>query len=210
MTHLNLGAAIVISPSIFWPETQIKPPFWPNLVSVELDFSMNTADGDWYFVREDNNTEVQSNNDDADLEAGAITTEQNSDLDIPDTYDEENVALATGRQPCRYYRSRADPGKLNPLFAAAAKAAAHMPRLQRMSLSTLVKGSMARRSPWGMFTFGMTYSAPGNVPRLDWAVGPSGYEPEESILELWRLAKEEVVQNVTSYSRQSWFATRDY
>ena len=218
MKHLNLGAAIVISPSIFWPETQIKPPYWPNLVSVEVDFSMNTADGDWYFMRKDNDTEIQPYNDDADFEAGAIIIEQNPDPDIPDTYNEKNVALATGKQPYRIYRSRADPGKLNPLFVAAAKAAAYMPQLQRMSLSTVVKGSTGRSptSTWckGLwtFTFAMTYSAgPGertggtaagsrsfdNVPRLDWAVGPSGYEPEESILELWKLAKGEVVQSVT-------------
>ncbi|MDI1487992.1 MAG: hypothetical protein OHK93_007266 [Ramalina farinacea] len=218
LTHLDLGAAVVISPSLFWPETQIKPPSWPNLVSVELDFSMNTADGDWYFVREDSDTEVESNNDNADLEAGAITTEQNPDPDIPDTYNENIVALATGQKPYRHYRIRADPGKLNPLFVAAAKAAACMPRLQRMSLSTVVKGSTERRSPWRRlkhswgFTFAMTYSealgertggsAAGSrsfddVSRLDWAVGLSGYEPEESILELWRLAKGEVVQTVT-------------
>ena len=178
---------------------------------------MNTANGDWYFVREANDVNTKSN-DDGESRAGAITTEQNSDPDMPDTYNGRNVALATGQQPYRHYRSRADPSKLNPLFVAAAKAAAYMPRLQRMSLSTVVKGSMERRSHWTrmkrsrMFTFAMTYSAvPGertggsaagsrsfdDASRLDWAVGPSGYEPEESILETWRLAKGEVVQSVT-------------
>ena len=216
LIHLDLGAAIVISPSLFWPDTQIKPPFWPNLVLVNVDFSMNTADGDWYFVREANDVNVESNNDDAYLEAGAITTKQNPDPDIPDTYNEKNVALATGQQPYRHYRSGADPGKLNPLFTAAAKAAAYTPRLQRMSLSTDVRGSKLRQSPGfhlpntRIFTFKMTYSAPeerthesaaprsfDDVSRLDWVVGPSGYEPEDSILQLWRLAKGEVMQSVT-------------
>lgn len=84
------------------------------------------------------------------------------------------------------------------LFEAAAQAAVQMPRLQRMTLKTEVKSSR-------MFTFGMTYFAPGertgqgagsrnvDMPRLDWVIGPWEYEPEESILEIWRQAKGEVV-----------------
>lgn len=34
------------------------------------------------------------------------------------------------------------------------------------------------------------------MPRLDWVIGPWGYEPEKSILEIWRQAKGEVLQIV--------------
>ena len=209
LTHLDLGENIVISPSLFWPANQTKDPFWPNLVAVKVVFSMTTAEGGWYFVR-DNSTNDESDDDAAvtdtssadGSEANDITTYQDPDPDIPDTFNEKQVALATGERPYRRFRSKADPDKLNPLFVAAAQAATQMPRLQRMMLKTEVKASK-------MFTFAMTYFAAGektgrgagsrntDKPRLDWVVGPSRYEPEESILEIWRGAKGEVLQSVT-------------
>ena len=214
LTHLELGDYIVISPSLFWPDTQTKRPSWPNLVSVNVVFSMNTADGDWYFMRDDN-VNVESDDDDDDdaesdtsssdgSEADGITIKQDPDPDIPDTYNDRNVALAIGDEPHRHFRSRANPGKLNPFFEAAAHAAAQMPRLQCMTLMTKVRASR-------MFVFAMNYFAPGersgwgagsknvDMARLEWLVGQSGYEPEESILEIWRRAKGEVLQSVAEH-----------
>ncbi len=209
LTHLDLGDYIVISPSLFWPEPQTKQPFWPNLVWVKVIFSMNTADGDWYFTRDDNANVESDDDDDAESdtssfdgsEADDTTTKQNPDPNIPDTYNKKKVALATGEEPYRHFRGRADPSKLNPLFEAAAQAAAQMPRLQCMTLKTKVRA-------YRMFPFAMTYFAPGertdwgagsrnvDMPRLDWVIGTSGYEPEESILKIWRQAKGEIMQSV--------------
>ena len=209
LTHLELGDSIVISPLLFWPSVQTKEPSWPNLVSVKVNFSMNTVDGDWYFTRDDNEDLESDDDDDAESDTSSSDTsesddsdtKQNSDPDTPDTYNGKKVALAIGEEPYRHFRSRADPGKLNELFEAAARAGAHMPRLQRMTLRTEVKASR-------MFTFAMNYVAQGertgqgagsrnvDMPRLDWVIGSSGYEPEESILEIWRQAKGEVVQSV--------------
>ena len=209
LTHLELGDYIVISPSLFWPDAQTKRASWPNLVSVNVVFSMNTANGDWYFTLD--NAKVESDDDDDAAEtdtsssdgseADDTTTKQDPDPDTPDTYNDRKVALAIGDEPYRHFRSRADPGKLNPLFEAAARAAAQMPRLQRMTLMTKVRAPR-------IFVFAMNYFAPGertgwgagsrnvDMVRLDWVVGPSGYEPEASILEIWRHAKGEVVQSV--------------
>ena len=206
LTHLDLDGGFVISPSLFWPDTQTKPPSWPNLVSVIVVFSMNAANGDWYFTQDDNASVSSEDNDgietdDSSSEADETTTEQNPDPNTPDTYNERNVAIAVGDEPSRLFRWRADPDKLNPLFEAAAQAAAKMPRLQRMTLRTQVR-------PRRWFTFAMRYYAPGertsevagardfDMPRLVWSIGPSGYEPVESILDIWRLAKGEVLQSV--------------
>lgn len=179
---------------------------------------MTTADGGWYFTRDNNvndssddddddDDEHTSSADDSSSEADNTTTTtavyQDPDPSIPDTYKRKKIALAIGETPHRHFRSKADPDKLNQLFKAAAQAAAQMPRLQRMTLKTEVKASR-------MFTFSMMYCAPGeragrgagsrnmdvDVPRLDWVVGPSGYVPSEAILEVWRRAKGEVVQSV--------------
>ena len=209
LTHLELDDYIVISPSVFWPDTQTKRPSWPSLLSVNVTFSMNTADGDWYFTRDDNTNSESDDDDDAesdtsssdDSEADDVITNQDPNPDIPDTYNDRKVALAVGDEPYNHFRSRADPSKLNPLFEAAARAATQMPLLQRMTLLTKVRAS-------NMFFFAMNYSAPGernrwgagsrniDMARLHWVVGASGYEPEESILEIWRRAKGEVVQSV--------------
>ena len=179
---------------------------------------MNTADGDWYFRRDDN-VNVESENDDDDTESDTssfdgseadddnnnnTTAMQNPDPDTPDTFNEKEVALAIGEEPYRHFRGRADPRKLNPLFEAAAQAAAQMPRLQHMTLKTEVRASRT-------FTFAMTYFAPSertgrgagsrnvDMPRLDWVIGPSGYVPEESILDIWRQTKGEVIQSVAEW-----------
>ena len=211
LTHLELGDSIVISPSLFWPNAPTKEPCWPNLVSVKVMFNMNTVDGDWYFTRDDN-VNLDSDDDDDDAAESDTTSsdfsesdntgrKQNPGPDTPDTYNEKKIALAIGEEPYRHFRSRADPDKLKPLFDAAARAGARMPRLQRMTLKTEVKASR-----W--FIFAMNYFAPGertgqgaglrnvDMPRLDWVIGSSGYEPEESILEIWRQAKGEIVQSV--------------
>ena len=166
---------------------------------------MTTADGGWYFTR-DNNANDESDNDAAETDTSSAdgsepddtTIIQDPDPDTPDHYDQKKVALATGEEPQRHFRSKADPEKLDPLFKAAALAAAQMPRLHRMTLKTEVKASRT-------FTLAMTYLARGeragrsagsrnmDGPRLDWVVGPSGYEPAESTLEIWRRAKGEVV-----------------
>ena len=173
---------------------------------------MNTADGDWYFTRDDsvnaesdddeNNDPAESDTSSSDSsEADDIITKQDPDPDTPDTYNDRKFALAIGEEPRRHFRSRADHGKLNQLFEAAARAAAQMPRLQCMTLITKVRASPT-------FSFRMDYLAPGQqsgwgsgsrnvgMPRLVWLVGPSRYEPEASILEIWRQAKGEVVQSV--------------
>ena len=207
VTHLDLGDHIVISPSLFWPDTQSKQPSWPNLVFVKVDFSMNTADGEWYFVRDPDTSGESDDDDDAitdtsSADGSELTTYQDPDPDVPDTYNEKKVALAIGAEPICHFRSKADPDKLDPLFKAAAQAAAQMPRLQRMTLRTEVKA-------FRNYVFSMNYFAPGeragrgagsrNVdkPRLDWVIGPSGYEPTESILEIWREAKGDIVQSVS-------------
>ena len=173
LTHLDLSDGIIISPSLFWPDTQAKQPYWPNLLWVRVMFSATTADGEWYFTHDDK----------ADTES-----------DSEDIAESETSSAGPSAV-------RADPGNLDPLLEAAARAAAQMPRLQCLTLETEIKAST-------LSIFAMTYLAPGertgwgpgswNVdrPRLNWAIGPSDYEPEESILEIWRQSKGEILQSV--------------
>lgn len=81
---------------------------------------------------------IESEDDDVDesdtsssdgSQADDTTTEQNPDTDTPVTYNEKRVVLAIGNMPYHHFRGRADPGKLSPLFEAAAQAATQMPQL---------------------------------------------------------------------------------
>lgn len=71
---------------------------------------MNTADGDWYFTRDDNVNVGSDDDDDAasdtssfdGSEADDTTTKQNPDPDTPDTYNEKKVALVIGEEPYRH------------------------------------------------------------------------------------------------------------
>ena len=173
LTHLDLGDGTIVSPSLFWPDTQAKEPCWPNLLWVKVVFSETTADGERYFTHDDK-----------------ADTESNS----------EDVT-GSGTSSAGASAVKAEPGKLNPLFEAAARAAVQMPRLQRMTLETEIKTSR-------LSIFAMTYLSPSELTacgpgsrnadtsRLDWVIGSSDYEPEESILEIWRQAKGELLQSV--------------
>lgn len=161
---------------------------------------MVAPDGDWYFIRSD---KPREEGDDEDIWSPCLNqiddeeesdTEIYSDSDVPDTYNEVREQYAVGDLPFDQFRTKADPGKIDPFYAAAARAATQMPRLRKMFLETEVEG---RNS----FSFGMSYWAPGEasskdggpadteIPGLDWDVGPSGYVPEESTIEIWRQAK---------------------
>ena len=218
LTSLNLVGPLVISPSLFWPDTQTSGvPFWPNLRRVRVDFSMINPEGDWYFSRSDpderDSTEDETDGIESDTETSSSSSDtgspisprpctiQTPDPDIPDSYNEKAVKLAAGWDRYREFRSRADPSKLDPLFRAAARAGAQMPKLQCMKLKTNVRGLRE-------FDFSMTYSAPNEQagfqadpseshrPRLQWVIGISKYEPQQDVLEIWRSAKGEVLQSV--------------
>lgn len=210
LTHLELGGPIVISPSLFWADDQAKQPSWPNLVSMKVHFSMATADGDWYFTS-DGIANYESYNDylgdDGDSWSHMEWDWKWNTLDdgIPNI---QSVDLdhILGKRPVREFRGLAAPKKLNPLFKAAAQAAAQMPRLQCMTLGTEVRA-------FNRFIFAMIYLAPGirpdcdddddepmdlDKPRLEWLTGPSRYEPAKAILEIWRRAKEGIVIQTTA------------
>ena len=205
LTNLTLGGGIVISEAFFWPEEPDHPPFWPQLLNLEVEFNMTTAEGGWFFIRCDEEEESEEEEQEENVPYGwgsdnsasdsSSQSEMSDNSDIPDAYHEKREERAVGDFPGRLFRDKADATKLNPFFAGAARAATQMPRLQRMTLVSKVQAN-------NKFSFRMSFFAPGqkmysgpgardvDMARLVWAMGSSGYTPEESTVDIWRQAQD--------------------
>ena len=201
LTTLTLNGENAISEMLFWPQRPIKRPVWPQLLDLDINFNMTTTEGEWYFVSGDSEDaqaesieESPTSDRSGATDASSSESDLNDDSDFPDDYNEAREQRIVGDRPSSIFRTKADATKVNPLFAAAAHAAANMPRLQRMTLETQVRAI-------NPFMFQFDFFAPGQEtrfghgsqdvgwPRLLWTVGPSGYVPEESTIEIWRQAK---------------------
>lgn len=200
--EIELEGPIVISPSLFWPSNPKTTPFWPNLTSFHVSFNLTTLDGEWYFVRDpdvsveesvvEEDVDDENESDDSDDSEFSLLSD---DSLAPDTFNERKEARAAGDLPFRYFRTKPDDEKINPLLTAMARAADRMPKLQRMFL----KADLFCNSVYAYFE--VEYLAPGETswncpdkedgdeekPRLYWHVGR--WRPEDEVLRLWREAK---------------------
>lgn len=167
---------------------------------------MTTPDGDWYFTRDPtkpDDDDYSDDNDDVEGEAEAEadssteddTSTTSSGSSRPDSFNERNEARAVGDFPIRMFRTLPADSKINPLLLAMARAAAHMPQLQSMSLVSKIRGADGAG-------FEIYYHAPGQRSHLDsepgdeekarlyWAVGK--WRPEEEVLRIWRAGRDEM------------------
>lgn len=145
LTHLGLNGPIVIDSSLFWPSSSKSPkPFWPNLQTMSIRFSQCAPNGDWYFKRHPDATEmddVTKSNEEAQLEYDTWESETNSDSNLSedstiyDDYHPVREAKTFGNMPYRKYRFYPDTETISPLLESMAKAAAQMPSLESFSLS---------------------------------------------------------------------------
>ncbi|KAL9605308.1 MAG: hypothetical protein Q9179_001482 [Wetmoreana sp. 5 TL-2023] len=200
LTCLTLNP-IVIPPDFYWPANPSKPPAWPNLRHYHIEFDMTTPGGDWYFIRDpskpigdDEGANDSDEPDPAEEESDTDSdTAASSDAWRPDTFNERHEARAVGDYPIRNFRTLPSDTYINPLVLTMARAAAHMPQLQSMSLTS------SMRDPDGagfeVYFHAATHvskldSEPGDADeaRLYWVVG--SWRPAEAVLKVWREGKE--------------------
>lgn len=161
---------------------------------------MTTPDGHWYFIRDpskpiedDEGANDSDGSDDAKDENDTDPDTASSDSWRPDTFNEKQEARAIGDYPIRIFRTLPSDTYINPLVLAMARAAARMPQLQSMSLTS----SMRDPDSAG---FALYFHAAAHMSKLDsepadadearlyWVVG--SWRPEEKVLEAWREGKE--------------------
>jgi len=188
----SLTLSGVIDPSFFWPSSSSpsnNQTTWPSLEMLHVTFDITAPSGKWYFERPpvgwlydpsagDDSTPAWEN---AAMDSRLDSTSLTSD----DHFDEFNPL-----KTFYFVRSAPDNDTLTPLLEAMAKAAAQMPQLQEISLSTYLE---AKRMEWGV-----SYYAPGQASRvtlqgeadellkrrLYWDVG--AWRAEPNLRALWR------------------------
>jgi hypothetical protein len=110
---------VVIPPTLFQPspiDREVVPQF-PALRELIIDFAIETSDGRWFFIRDDDKF--------AAAEAGLYGD--------PEEYDDEEF----GEMP--RFRSILNEETITPLLRDAAESLEHMPMLEKMKLRA-VKG----------------------------------------------------------------------
>ncbi|KAL8932974.1 MAG: hypothetical protein Q9216_006581 [Gyalolechia sp. 2 TL-2023] len=195
---------IVISSDLFWPLDSPTSPTWPHLRQCHVEFNLMAPDGTWYFRRDPAKPEEEEGDDD-ERYYDEIDAEQGNDTDSdPGSYDslcwdsfhERQEGRLTGDYPTRSFRTLPSDTHINPLLLAMARAAAHMPQLQSMTLTSTM------HDPNGP-GFNVYFSAPANPSnydaeprdaekaRLEWDVG--SWRPHEEVLDVWRAGKEDLL-----------------
>lgn len=197
---------IVTSPDLYWPEDPATSPSWPNLREFDVEFNMVNPNGDWYFLpdpmrspdsdQSDNSDDLntpsdEENSDDDDISLDFY--ESSSDSFRPDPYNEREEARAIGNYPFRLFRTLPSDALMNPLLRAMARAAAHMPKLQIMSLQSTTRDPNAAGFSIYFYAAGQrsklkTQSGDPDKPRLFWHVG--AWRPDDEVLKIWREGRE--------------------
>ncbi|KAL8928974.1 MAG: hypothetical protein Q9208_001417 [Pyrenodesmia sp. 3 TL-2023] len=202
LTSIRL-APIIISPDLYWPANASIKPAWPNLRQFHVEFNRTAPDGTWYFVRDPSKPEDEDegggDSDDPDEE---VEDDSDPEFDFgsdsffstssscPDTFNERGEARAVGDYPIRFFRTLPMDTHVNPLLLAMARAAACMPRMRDMSLTSTVRDS----------AFVVSFYAAGQASPLDTepvqAENPRLYlcmgtwRPDDEILEVWHENRE--------------------
>ncbi|KAL8663215.1 MAG: hypothetical protein Q9202_004061 [Teloschistes flavicans] len=135
---------IVISPELYWPaNSPSTPPAWPNIHHHHVGFDLSTSDGEWYFMRDPSkpigDDEGDTDSDSSENEGDDTVADSASEDEFysrADTYNEHRELRAVGHYPYRDFRTVPSDNHITPLLLAMARAAAQMPNLQSMSLTT--------------------------------------------------------------------------
>ncbi|KAH6677801.1 hypothetical protein F5X68DRAFT_213208 [Plectosphaerella plurivora] len=172
LTSLRLEG--VLDASLLWPsqhnavslaDPSLTPPFWQNLTVLQVDFSMTSSSGAWYFR--------------ARTAIDQPLPEQASETAMPPGYKSaeprETTAIyryitrpkPSGRRPIRLFRLVPDEPVLLPLIAAFALACAQTPTLNTAALSTMLDvelrvgdDSAPVTSNWGIYFAARGHSSP--------------------------------------------------
>ncbi|KAL8641110.1 MAG: hypothetical protein Q9226_008672 [Calogaya cf. arnoldii] len=195
--------SIVTSPDLYWPENPSTPPLWPNLRQFDVQFRMVNPDGDWYFLPDrmrspdsdesENSDDPNTSNDEENSDDDDISLDFYEEPFRPDPYNEREAARAIGDYPFRRFRTMPSDALMNPLLAAMARAAAHMPKLQIMSLQSTTRDPNAAGFSIYFYAAGQrsklhTQSGDLDKPRLFWHVG--AWRPDDEVLKIWREGRE--------------------
>ncbi len=165
---------------------------------------MTAPDGTWYFIRDPSQPEDEDEGaDDSDDPEEETDVDSDPDFDYgsdsffdggdnlrPDILNERREARAAGDYPGRSFRTLPLDTHMNPLLLAMARAAACMPKMQHMSLTSTVRDPVFELSFHAAGQASHSDSEPGerDTPRLYSYMG--SWRPDERVLETWCESRE--------------------
>lgn len=164
---------------------------------------MTTPTGSWYFVRDpskpidDDEGTNDSDDDDNDVpDSDSDSSTSSTSSFHPDPFREKAEKRLTGDYPMRTFRTLPSDTHINPLLLAMARATAHMPQLQSMSLTSSIRDPDAAGFEVYFYPVGQAGGLDADAgdvmkARLNWFVG--SWRPEEEVLSVWREGKEGLV-----------------
>lgn len=186
LTHFALEAN-QLSPEIFWPtQKDDTDPYWPNLQTLVIRTSIETAQGEWVLQEQD-----------ARFGWHNFDDEVHSDYD-PDDLEDADEGLKedveSGSYPEQTFRVRPDHNYLNSLALNIARAASKMSKIKEILFdmgATSVKPDPDRYGRIRGHAFSFHAGSDGHPPRVDW-VFPCfhgqliGWSPPAEASVLWR------------------------
>ncbi|KAJ6017463.1 hypothetical protein N7451_000842 [Penicillium sp. IBT 35674x] len=151
---------MAIGNDLFWqPESSDKRPSWPDLTTIDIQYTPTTPSGKWLFVD-------RSDRDEYDYY-------ESSDSDPHDEFP-EYVRTVLEDRTGKHFREVSVPGLFNELYMAVGQAALCMPKLKSLSMAT--------QSGRGHHRF--RYSSEDEA-YAKWS-DLLGFQPEERVLNLWK------------------------
>jgi hypothetical protein len=159
LTELRLEE-ITTGAEFFWNSVyEINPPYWPHLTSLSINYNKVTPGGQWLFERDP---------------AEPIEEYERNEFRFEDMSDDE-LPLPPDKH-FDMFRFKPLPEPMNAIYAAAGKAALHMPALRNFWLHAEVLKSWPH---WFEYEATLTNACAtwGNTPE---------FKPDESVLDAWR------------------------
>lgn len=217
-TASNLKTLLLIGPVVICPEFFSRFPTFPALTDFHLDFATETADGQWFFIR-DEELEKRMDEEDDEEEDEEEESESESDsepvpwIKFTDPDDKEGpLEHRDWGNPPRF-RTLPNPETINTLLLGAAQFVQTTPKLQKFILRNKTSSGIGEQPLTMMYAY-MTrnlqiwYMKPGvprsegpgflvnikdepkylGYPRLYWRADE--WRPDDDVAKAWNKATE--------------------
>ncbi|KAL9010977.1 MAG: hypothetical protein Q9173_004139 [Seirophora scorigena] len=193
--------SIVISSDVYWPVDSSAPPVWSNMRKFNVGFNMTAPNRVWYFVRDPskpNDKDEGANDTDHPDDEPETESDSYSDSDSffdsssvfrPDTFNEKREARAARDYPIRSFRALPSETHIKPLLVAMARAAARMPKLQEMSLTSTMPSCDEAGFQLQFYAAkqaSLLDSEPGDSDKARLYRYKAPWRPDDDILRVWR------------------------
>lgn len=206
-----------MGPLVICPEFFSRLPSFPAITDFQLDFATETADGQWFFIKDEElekRVEEEDDDEDEDDEEDSESesdSESNPWVKFTDPDDEEGPLEHRDEGNPPRFRTLPNPETINTLLSGAARFVQTTPKLQRFILRNKTAPGIFERSTAMMYEYmsrnlQIWYMKPGvprsegvivnikaehkylGYPRLYWRVGD--WRPDDDVAKAWNEATE--------------------